>query len=327
VNFPLSFGANELNIQPMKTLQVILATLILRGVSIAQIPSPKYEGHWKHLFSRHRDADNLEDRYRSLGCALVLIQAGTRLGTGFYVDAEGDVVTASHVFGDRSFNEISPTSMQILLQNVPTVFAIKDVNGEFNVPSQNVSANADDWAYDLAVLHTKRPTNCWLGIGDDKAARPGEHVLTLGFPGLAFGSLTLYSGIMSARLRADILIGTTLQGKPIKPANDYLRVQMPISPGISGAPIIDDENRVIGVVTTAGVWRQDLEQLTEFQRMRDSQPTPAPPPGIFDLGAATAHLALILHDFASPGYGDAVPLSYLQTKLPTSALRHEGSSH
>jgi hypothetical protein len=116
---------------------------------------------------------------------------------------------------------------------------------------------------------------------------------------------------MSARLQNDLLIGKTAQNQPVKATNDFIRVQMPISPGISGSPIIDDENKVIGVVTQSGAWGFDLEQLTELQRMRDSNPNQAPP-GTIDPLAALAHLASILHEFESPGYGDAVPLSYLQ---------------
>jgi S1-C subfamily serine protease len=198
---------------------------------------------------------------------------------------------------------------------------MKDLVGEFNVSLPNVDGNADNWGYDVAIFHTKRHTNCWLAIGDDKGANPGDHVLTLGFPGLAFGSLTLYSGIMSARLQELLPAGKTAKGELILPSNDFLRVQMPISPGISGAPIIDDENRVIGVVTTAGAWSQDLEQLTEFQRMRDQQQNQLPP-GMIDLAAATAHLASMIHDFASPGYGDAVPMHYLvRTKPPSTPPR------
>ncbi|HMG84928.1 MAG TPA: trypsin-like peptidase domain-containing protein [Terracidiphilus sp.] len=301
----------------MKNISITLSMIAVVCVASAQVAAPKRESRLHHIFTTHRDNDNLPRRFNDLRCALVLIQAGPRLGTGFYIDPEGDIVTASHVLGNRLFNQLPDGKMQIMLQGIPFVFMMKDAAGQYPVPLAQVDGNVDNWAYDLAILHSNRPTKCWLRIGDDKLARVGEHLVTLGFPGLAFGSLALYTGILSSRLQAEIIIGTTLQGTPLKPSNDYLRVQMPISPGISGAPIIDDENRVIGIVTTAGVWRQDLEQLTEFQRMRDSQPSQMPP-GTIDLAAATAHLASILHDFASPGYGDAVPVSYLQMKRPPS---------
>src|SRR5467141_3050483 len=71
--------------------------------AFSQVPKPKHESRLRHLFGSHTDTDNLQQRFQSLKCALVLIEAGPRLGTGFYVSADGDVVTASHVLGDRSF--------------------------------------------------------------------------------------------------------------------------------------------------------------------------------------------------------------------------------
>ena len=304
----------------MMKLRCLTLSLLCVTSAFSQVQAPKHESRLHHLFAAHRDSDSLPQRFSDIKCALVLIQAANRLGTGFYVSEDGDIVTASHVVGERIFNQQPDGKVRISLTNVPYIFILKDSKEAFAVPLAKVDGNADNWAFDLAVFHTGRHTNCWLASGDDKAARPGEHVITLGFPGLTASSLTLYTGIMSARLREDVPIGTTLQGQPIAPSNDYLRVQMPISPGISGAPIVDDENRVIGVVTTAGVWRPDLEQLTEFQRMRDSQPNQTPP-GTIDLAAAIAHLASILHDFASPGYGDAVPMSYLVRKtLPATPI-------
>jgi hypothetical protein len=287
-------------------------------MATAQVPAPKHESAIHHLFAPHRDEDNLQDRYRSLSCALVLIQAGTRIGTGFYISSDGDIVTASHVIGERQYNQLADGKMQISLLNVPFTFVIKDLAGEFTVPLAGIDGNADNWGYDLVILHSKRQAACWLKVGTAKDSKPGEHVITLGYPTLAAGSLTLYTGIVSARLQEELPSGRTIQGQWVKPTNDFFRVQMPISPGISGAPIIDDENQVIGIVTSAGVWMQDLEQLTELQHIRDQQPNQLPP-GTIDLGAVTAHLASILHDFASPGYGDAVPMSYLvRTPSPSN---------
>ena len=142
--------------------------------------------------------------------------------------------------------------------------------------------------------------------------RTGQHVLVLGLPGLAFGSLSMYSGVVSGRLRTALTTGKTLQGHPVTSNVELVRVQMPISPGLSGAPVVDDENRAIGVVTSAGAWSQDLEFLLEWERLRESRNLPMPI-GSLDLPTLLGELAETFHDYGSPGYGDAVPMRYPKT--------------
>ena len=190
----------------------------------------------------------------------------------------------------------------------PVSYTVKNSKEEFSVPASAVSVSADDWKYDLAVLRTGRTAPCWLQIANDKDVKPGQHVITMGFPGLAFGSLSLYSGIISARLKSELIAGTTIQGNAFKRTNENFRVQMPISTGISGSPIIDDDNRAIAVVTQAGAWSGELEKLTERERIREQNPQPqaANQQGSSELSVAVAQLALLFHDWMSPGYGDAV---------------------
>lgn len=97
--------------------------------------------------------------------------------------------------------------------------------------------------------------------------------------------------------------------------NDFLRVQIPASPGISGGPVIDDENRVIAVVTQGGMWSQQLQLLTNVERLRELNPPPVDPKNpdqiTVDWISATGQLAQFFHEWSSPGYGDAVPIGYL----------------
>ena len=190
-----------------------------------------------------------------------------------------------------------------------------------------MEVNADDWIYDLALLKSGKTAPCWLETGNDKLVTTGQHVLTMGFPGLAFGSLSLYTGIVSAtHLRSDLVMGFTIQNEMLKPSNDFIRVQMPISTGISGAPIIDDENRVVAVVTQAGAWGPDLETLTQLREsiLRSGANQPG---NILNLASATGHLAELFRDFASPGYGDAVPLSYLAPKAKQPSPQSASPAH
>jgi S1-C subfamily serine protease len=279
-------------------------TLLALGQSVfGQVPRPK-----RH----HRD---LDQRYKDISCALVLVQSGNKLGTGFYVNPEGDVVTASHVLGDRIFST-EGDQLRITIP-LPLTITLKTSTEEFTVPgATSVENNADEWSADLAVLHTGRRTSCWLQTANDELVRPGQNVIAMGFPGLAFGSLSLYSGIISARIKSGLITGFTTQGQPLTATNDFLRIQMPISTGLSGAPVIDDENRAIAVVTSAGAWSQGLEILVQHTNQLGPE---VPQPNTLNLAALLAELASLFHDYVSPGYGDSVPLSYLAKKAPTGS--------
>ena len=88
----------------MRILTAVL--MIFNTLLVAQVPPPKHESHMHHLFASHRDSDNLAQRYEDLKCALVLIEAGNQQGTGFFISADGNVATASHVLGQRSFSKL-----------------------------------------------------------------------------------------------------------------------------------------------------------------------------------------------------------------------------
>jgi S1-C subfamily serine protease len=240
---------------------------------------------------------------------MVLVVVGNRYGTGFYTSSDGDVVTASHVLGDRSWNS-SGTGMTVTMTGPPAFEVRNDQGKSFSVPKADLEVNGDAWGADVARIKTRTVPPCWLEMGNDALARPGQHIITLGFPSLAFGSLTMYSGIISARLKSELPVGKTNDGKAVLATNDVLRVQMPISPGISGAAVIDDDNRVIAVVTAAGAWSAQLDFLAQLSRMGAFQNAPQ---NNLDLTAAVAQFAQIFHDYGSPGYGDSVPLSYLKT--------------
>jgi hypothetical protein len=317
-------------------VMVLLMLLFWTSGAAAQIPPPKHESHLHHVFGSHRDAENLPARFEALKCALVLIEAGQSLGTGFYINGDGDVATASHVLGQRTFARNADSTVQVSIA-MPTVLTITNSQGErLEIQSSSaVEQNADAWLADVARVQTGRKTTCWLREANDQQTRTGEHLITLGFPGISFQTLTLYTGIMSARLKGQAHLPiAVLNGRDaLLPSNESIRVQMPISTGLSGAPVIDDENRVVGVITNAGGWTQDLDNLMLAFRGGAFQTLPAPPPLqansiSFNLNsmALMGQLAGLFHDYASPGYGDAVALRYLrkppQQNQPSSSQIH-----
>lgn len=299
----------------------VLTFAAMANYTSGQVRPPKNENRIHHLFAPHRDSDNLEQRFSDLKCALVLIQSGQKLGTGFYVSADGDLVTASHVVGDRTFSRNPDSSIRVSFA-VPRVLLITNSKGEkIELPAAvALEQNPDAWLADVALLKTGKTPPCWLARADDRKSEPGEHLITMGFPGLSFETLTIYEGIMSARLTTNLPTIMLDTGQPVLPPNEFIRVQMPISTGLSGAPIIDDENRAVAIVTNAGGWSSDLDHLVFALHGGAFQAPPPPqgptPPGTttfsINLAVVTAELADLFHDYASPGYGDAVPLRYLQ---------------
>jgi hypothetical protein len=293
-----------------------IATLIATCVGpilLAQVPAPKHES-WLRPFASHRDSDNLERRSISLSCALALITAGDRAGTGFDISSGGDVATAAHVIGDKIIAEMPGGEFLVTITS-PAKISVKSSDG--NPPTvystdKSLQNNADAWFADVALLRTGKKVPCWLSTAGDGDVRTGQHVLALGYPGLAFGSLSMYSGVVSGRLRTALPTGKTLQSPPVTSNVDFVRVQMPISPGLSGAPVVDDENRAIGIVTTAEAWSQDLDFLLQWKRLRESRQLPTPS-GSLDPPTLLGEIAEMFHDYASPGYGDAVPMRYLKT--------------
>jgi hypothetical protein len=297
----------------MKLVALLLALLLVPELGFGQVAAPKNEGKLDHLFRAHRDQNNLEQRSISLSCALVLIIADDRMGTGFYVSPDGDVVTAAHVLGDKTFVGLPNNQFFIHLATPPHISIKSSGDGIPDIYDTNaiLEVNADAWSADVALLKTGKKVACWLKTEGDEKVMTGQHVLALGFPSLAFGSLSMYTGIVSGRLQTALPIGKTVQGLPITSKVEFIRIQMPISPGLSGAPLIDDENRAIGVVTSAGAWSQDLDLLLQWERIREKQQILMRNGGA-DLPSLVGELAEMFHDYGSPGYGDAVPMRYLK---------------
>jgi trypsin-like peptidase len=309
-----------------KNLAVVTIALLCSVVA-AQVAPPKYG----------RYANNLQKRYEDLRCAMVTITweeqtqtspangqtpqvvTITHFGTGFYASATGDIITAAHVVGNKSWSD-SGTGMIVSLAT-PEFWTIGNSKNEtISIVHSKLEQSPDSWGADLAKIMTGYKPPCWLKIADGVSIRPGDHVITLGFPQLAFRSLSLYSGIISARLKSDLLIGTTAQGAPVKAQNEFLRVQMPISVGLSGSAVIDDNNRAVAVVSAAGASTTILDALIQVANTQDVTPIPPGHPRNLEWPEAVGNLARTIRDYASPGYGDSVPLSYLKkAKTPTSA--------
>ncbi len=137
-----------------------------------------------------------------------------QVGSGFFVDGDGHIVTSDHVVADAS--EVAVTLHDGTRHEARVV--------------------GRDARTDLAVLRIDAAgPSSWLAFGDDGEARVGDWVVAIGNP-FGFGG-TVTAGILSARGR-DIRAGGY---------GDFLQVDAPINRGSSGGPLFDTRGRVIGV--------------------------------------------------------------------------------
>ena len=141
-------------------------------------------------------------------------KSGSRSGTGFFVNARGDVATNAHVIeGCRSI-------------------LVKTRQGE----TISATVAASDAANDLAVLRTtltpQTPATIRSGV------RLGESVAAFGFP---LADVLASSGNFTPGAV------TALSG--LGDDSRYLQISAPVQPGNSGGPLLDTGGAVVGVVS------------------------------------------------------------------------------
>lgn len=143
------------------------------------------------------------------------------LGSGFIVDANGLILTNSHVvFG---------------LQSLTVTLDDGSV-----VPAKLVGA---DPIFDLAVIQIPKPKGGVLPVlklGDSDRVRPGEEVIAIGNPlGL---DQTVTHGIVSG-------LNRLLPETPLSVSEPLIQTDTAINPGNSGGPLLDRCGEVIGINT------------------------------------------------------------------------------
>jgi S1-C subfamily serine protease len=147
------------------------------------------------------------------------------------------------------------------------------------------------------------------------ATRIGQHVIAIGYP-LSASKGALYDGFINAKYPRLPVPMAIVNGRPIYPAYDVIGVQMPLTPGADGGPMIADNGDVIGVITGGPVtWFNDLNALVQRELGADgglSEPTSDPQ-------KLVARLAWVVQEFATSGAGFAVPVSYLERLDPNES--------
>jgi serine protease Do len=140
-------------------------------------------------------------------------------GSGFIINANGQILTNSHVVDGAD-------SVIITLKDGRTLKG--KVLGE-------------DQVTDVAVIQIETNNLPTVALGNSEKLQPGEAVIAIGNP-LGLNN-TVTSGILSATGRSSSDIGAT--DKRV----DYIQTDAAINPGNSGGPLLNARGEVIGMNT------------------------------------------------------------------------------
>jgi serine protease Do len=158
---------------------------------------------------------------KQIGEAVVQVRTPEGLGSGFFINADGYLITNFHVIEGET--EIS---VEVYHQR----------NGQLQRDTyKQVRIVAINKFHDLALLHIEdknAPTFKYVALGNSDALNVGDAVFAIGSPlGL---ERTVTSGILSTKTRE-------LEGEL------YLQTSTQINPGNSGGPLFNLTGEVVGV--------------------------------------------------------------------------------
>ncbi|HTR43287.1 MAG TPA: trypsin-like peptidase domain-containing protein [Pseudomonadales bacterium] len=164
---------------------------------------------------------NIQDLVKQLGQAVVQVRTPEGLGSGFFVNPDGYLITNFHVIEGET--EIS-------------VEVYSQVNGQLDRQTyKQVRIIAINKFHDLALLHIEdknAPKFKYVTLGSSDALNVGDSVFAIGSPlGL---ERTMTEGILSTKTRE-------LEGEL------YLQTTAQINPGNSGGPLFNLAGEVVGV--------------------------------------------------------------------------------
>ncbi|MDF1568562.1 MAG: trypsin-like peptidase domain-containing protein [Spirochaetaceae bacterium] len=152
------------------------------------------------------------------------------IGSGFFIDPEGYILTNYHVIE----SEVDPS-----YQGYSRLYIKLDDESADRIPAKVVGWDRN---FDLALLKTEMDVPYVFNFSNDAAPKLGENIKAIGSPGGLARTLT--SGTVSAFARS------------IQPMAGSLQIDVPINPGNSGGPLLNSSGEVIGIVF-AGVQDYD----------------------------------------------------------------------
>jgi S1-C subfamily serine protease len=191
------------------------------------------------------------------GVATVMVDRGYRiekgrgipdriLGSAFFIDASGLLVTNYHVIA----SEVDPTyegySRMFIRMGDPS--------------SRRIPAKVIGWdkAMDLALIKAEITPEYIFSVVDRATPRVGDTVLAIGSPGGLEKTVTM--GIVSALGRRFLQIG------------DVIQIDAAVNHGNSGGPVVDTSGRLVGIVFAGVEQYQGLNFAVPAERLAAALP-------------------------------------------------------
>jgi serine protease Do len=192
---------------------------------------------------------SVRDLVAQLGESVVQVRTPGGLGSGFFLNEEGYLITNFHVIEGET-----QISIEVYQQK----------NGQLERKNyKQVRIVAMNKFHDLTLLKVEdsdAPKFAWVPLGDSDALAVGERVFAIGSPlGL---ERTVTEGIVSTKTRL-------FQGEL------YIQTTAQINPGNSGGPLFNLKGEVVGV-TNMKIFGEGLgfaipvENVKRFLRNRDA---------------------------------------------------------
>ena len=199
--------------------------------------------------------DSVSDMIK--GVATVLVDRGIRiergrgipdriLGSAFFVDASGLLITNYHVIESEVDPKYKGYSRMYIRMG--------------DAASPRIPARVIGWdkALDLALIKTEYETEYVFSLIDRVIPQVGDAVLAIGSPLGLEKTVTL--GIVSALSRRFLQIG------------DVYQIDAAVNQGNSGGPVVDSEGRLVGIVFAGIQYYQGLNFAVPAERLAAALP-------------------------------------------------------
>jgi S1-C subfamily serine protease len=144
------------------------------------------------------------------------------IGSGFFIDPRGYLITNHHVIA----SEVDPE-----YEGYSRLYVRLPSDPDERIPARVVGY---DRVFDIALLKVEIEAPYVLSLTDIRALEPGLRIVAIGSPGGLENTIT--SGIISATGRRFLQMG------------DAMQMDVPINPGSSGGPLLDERGNLVGVV-------------------------------------------------------------------------------
>ncbi len=149
-------------------------------------------------------------------------QLDRSIGSGFFIDKKGYILTNYHVISSEVDPEYKGFSRLYI--------KLSDDRGE-KIPARVIGW---DRHFDIALLKTEIDAPYVFSFASEDEFKLGEKIFAIGSPGGLNNTIT--SGTVSAL------------GRPLQTMGETIQIDVPINPGNSGGPLMNSDSEVTGIV-------------------------------------------------------------------------------